>query len=177
MPSRRTRRRLEMWEEARAPPTIAIRVLPTPPGPVRLTKRELSRSRRRAARSTSRPRNDVACRGRLFGVSSRARDAGNSKTQRRVHKLVDLLGGRHASQPDFTQIAQRSCRRQSIADQGSDGIRKEHLTRVGQCRDSCGTVDHRHQTDRRPGARPPQGAGRHALVAAPPSANSRTAPE
>ena len=58
----------------------ARRVLPMPPGPVRVSKRTSSRRSRRptAATSCSRPMNAVGWTGKLFGWLSRVKRGGNS---------------------------------------------------------------------------------------------------
>ena len=56
----------------------ARRVLPVPPGPVSVSSRVASRSRRTSACSRSRPTKLVSCRGRLCGSASSVRSDGNS---------------------------------------------------------------------------------------------------
>ncbi len=54
------------------------RVLPVPPGPVSVSRRERPRRSRASATSRSRPTKVVSCVGRLLGVRSRVRRAGKS---------------------------------------------------------------------------------------------------
>ena len=61
--------------------------------------------------------------------------------QRRMHELVDPLGGRQASQADLAEIAQRRRRLQAITDQGGGGFGQQDLAAVGHAHDSRRPVD------------------------------------
>jgi hypothetical protein len=72
----------------------ARRVLPTPPGPLKVTSRARSSSPPTSAISSWRPTNEVSCTGRVFRLASRVRG-----------------GGKSASSPSTTS----SCRRSGAA--------------------------------------------------------------
>ena len=61
-----------------APSSTASRVLPTPPGPVRVNSRADARMRLAPASSLSRPMKAVSSRGRLLGRASSVRSGPNS---------------------------------------------------------------------------------------------------
>ena len=119
------------------------RVLPIPPGPVRVSSRTRADSRcsRIAARSVARPTIGVDCVGRLFGTALRLRSTGNSS------------GRSSATTWNRRSVPDRSRRRCSPRSRSSNpgrqltlhrfarGIRDQHLSTVGSGHDPCRAMD------------------------------------
>ena len=96
----------------------ASRVLPVPPGPVRVTSRLLASSSRTSATSRWRPRNEVSWSGRLFGVASRVRGGGNSVGETVDRELPKVLRSRQVLEPMLAEVGEAHAGRRARAGQG-----------------------------------------------------------
>ena len=98
------------------------RVLPVPPGPVRVSNRVVARSRAASSSSAARPTNVVSWVGRLFGRAS-----GRAQRREVGRKVVgldldDVLGAEQVLEPVRPEVAQPELGRQVSLDQPSGRV-------------------------------------------------------
>ena len=112
------------------------RVLPHPPAPVRVTRRDDSTSARTSATSRSRPMNADSWAGRLFGSAGLPSDrsGGNPACRPAALQLEDPFRAAQVLQPVDAQIGQRRARRQPVPHQHRRRLRHQHLPPVARPR-------------------------------------------
>ena len=119
----------------------ARRVLPVPPGPVRVTSRLAASSSSTSATSRWRPRNEVSWSGRLFGVASRVRGGGKSAGSPSIGQLPQVLRAGEVLEPMLTEVGEADAGRQAPGRDGLGCAGHQHLAAVAGCRDARGAVD------------------------------------
>ena len=121
----------------------ARRVLPVPPGPVRVSSRWAASSAATSASSRSRPTKLVSCRGRLCGSASSERRGGKSPGTPGRQQLEHALRPLQVPQPVGAQVAQGRPGRQGVRDQLGGRPREHHLPPVGRRQQPPGAVERR----------------------------------
>ena len=116
------------------------RVLPRPPMPSSVSRRDDSSSLPTSSSSRSRPRNDVSCCGRLLGVDSSDRSAGNAWRSEGCSSWWISSGDARSfsrTRPSSRSVAPGW---QRIGDRVDQCLRQQHLAAMRRAHDARGAI-------------------------------------